>query len=100
MSWVIMLILSFLPSSRTVGLALGYDDTSSKRGKNVAGTVWYAEQFIYPNHWSPGSQPAATAIDESSSHSWVPALAERLITHLLCVAGMFGMLYMTSAWLV
>ncbi len=36
-----------------IGSALGYDDAASCAAA-VDGSVWFAENYIYPNGWRPG----------------------------------------------
>lgn len=73
-----------LPMSSTssvgdrIGRFLGYDDAITV-DRYCDATVWFAPNFIYPNHWRPGN-PRTVPIKLSNRYGWVAANRDRLVS--------------------
>ncbi|EAN98461.1 hypothetical protein TcYC6_0121280 [Trypanosoma cruzi] len=55
---------------RFLGEFVGYCDVSCEKGHHVDGNVWYADHYLYPNHWQPGSKVQPQLVDDGQVRSW------------------------------
>ncbi|RNF25767.1 uncharacterized protein Tco025E_01959 [Trypanosoma conorhini] len=55
---------------RSLGEFAGYCDVSCEKGHHVDGNVWYADRYLYPNHWQPGSKIHPRLVDDGHVKSW------------------------------
>ncbi|ORC85508.1 uncharacterized protein TM35_000341200 [Trypanosoma theileri] len=60
-------------AQRSLGELMGYCDVTCERGHRVDGNVWYADRYLYPNHWQPGSKVRPKLVDDGQPHSWFNA---------------------------
>lgn len=68
-------------------LKAGLEDANSDRVRQVNGDVWYATEYVYPNHWSQGTAKAVPLADTASYPSIVKMTRRRLsVTPLWAVA--------------
>ncbi|RNF09601.1 hypothetical protein TraAM80_02085 [Trypanosoma rangeli] len=55
---------------RFLGEFAGYCDVRCEKGHHVDGNVWYADHYLYPNHWQPGSKTQPRLVDDGHVKSW------------------------------
>ncbi|KAG8343879.1 hypothetical protein TRVL_05289 [Trypanosoma vivax] len=70
---------------RSVGEMVGFCDVCCEKGHRVDATVWYADQYLYPNHWHPGTQLRPKLVDDGEPRSWVGMLIANMLMRLVAV---------------
>ncbi|RHW69924.1 uncharacterized protein TEOVI_000166900 [Trypanosoma equiperdum] len=80
--WRLRVSAALESTRRFVGERLGYCDISCEKGHQVDGNVWYAEQYLYPNHWQPGSGLRPKLVDDGESRTWLRAWARAVLVPL------------------
>ncbi|KEG13160.1 hypothetical protein DQ04_01181140 [Trypanosoma grayi] len=67
---------------RSSGELIGYCDVRCEKGHRVDGNVWYADRYLYPNHWQPGSKVQPKLVDDGEPQSWFNAWATATLMRL------------------
>nr|CCC93931.1 conserved hypothetical protein [Trypanosoma congolense IL3000] len=88
-SWRLRLSASLEKMRCFIGELLGYCDVTCDRGHEVDGNVWYADRYLYPNHWQPGSGVHARLVDDGDSYTWLNAFVASALLPVFMLMVMF-----------